>query len=397
MRRLPALGKSASASSSTGRRASRPTCATCSARRRSCRRLYRRRRVQLDRHPVGRRRRQGAGRVDRRRPSADGPLGRRHPPPAAVPGQQALPAGARHRVARPALRDALAATGSTRPRATCGSRRCTSGSPERGACFGETAGWERANWFAPTGVKPDYRYSYGRQNWFALFGRGASRRCARRVALFDMTSFGKFLVKGAGRRGGAAADLRQRRGGRARPRRLHAVAQRARRHRGRSDRDAAGRTGFLVVTAARHGAPRSRLAASATSRRRATCASPTSPRPRRCSCVMGPNCARAAAKRCRAPICRTPRYPFGTSREIEIGYALVRAARITYVGELGWELYVADRICARRVRRVADGGRRRIRPQACRPACAGFAAGSRRPIAIGATTSATRTRRSRPA
>jgi 4-methylaminobutanoate oxidase (formaldehyde-forming) len=35
-------------------------------------------------------------------------------------------------------------------------------------------------------------------------------------------------------------------------------------------------------------------------------------------------------------------FPFGTSRVIEVGYALVRASRITYVGELGWELYVAS-------------------------------------------------------
>ena len=33
-------------------------------------------------------------------------------------------------------------------------------------------------------------------------------------------------------------------------------------------------------------------------------------------------------------------FPFGTSREIELGYARVRASRITYVGELGWELYI---------------------------------------------------------
>ena len=36
----------------------------------------------------------------------------------------------------------------------------------QGACFGELCGWERANWFAPEGVQPRYRYSYGRQNWF---------------------------------------------------------------------------------------------------------------------------------------------------------------------------------------------------------------------------------------
>ncbi len=33
-------------------------------------------------------------------------------------------------------------------------------------------------------------------------------------------------------------------------------------------------------------------------------------------------------------------FPFGTSQELEIGYAIVRANRITYVGELGWEIYI---------------------------------------------------------
>ena len=35
-----------------------------------------------------------------------------------------------------------------------------------GACFGEAAGWERPNWYAPPGERPEYAYSYGRQNWF---------------------------------------------------------------------------------------------------------------------------------------------------------------------------------------------------------------------------------------
>ena len=37
---------------------------------------------------------------------------------------------------------------------------------EHNACFGEAAGWERPNWFAPEGVKPEYEYSFGKQNWF---------------------------------------------------------------------------------------------------------------------------------------------------------------------------------------------------------------------------------------
>ena len=36
----------------------------------------------------------------------------------------------------------------------------------QGAVFGETAGWERANWIANPGQEQTYRYSWGRQNWF---------------------------------------------------------------------------------------------------------------------------------------------------------------------------------------------------------------------------------------
>lgn len=63
------------------------------------------------------------------------------------------------------------------------------------ACFGETAGWERANWFAPSGTEPAYEYSYGRQNWFA--SAGEEHRAAREaVALFDLSSFTKVEVAG---------------------------------------------------------------------------------------------------------------------------------------------------------------------------------------------------------
>ncbi|MGE4660651.1 MAG: FAD-dependent oxidoreductase, partial [Arenicellales bacterium] len=64
-----------------------------------------------------------------------------------------------------------------------------------GACFGETAGWERANWFAPEGVEPVYEYTYGRQNWFA-FSAQEHRAVRENVGVFDMSSFGKYLVQG---------------------------------------------------------------------------------------------------------------------------------------------------------------------------------------------------------
>lgn len=68
---------------------------------------------------------------------------------------------------------------------------------EAGACFGEKLGWERPNWFASAslGETPRDEYSFGRQNWFAAVGR--EHKAARETAvLFDQTSFAKFALKG---------------------------------------------------------------------------------------------------------------------------------------------------------------------------------------------------------
>ena len=103
-----------------------------------------------------------------------------------------------------------------------------------GACFGETAGWERANWYAPPGAEPVYRYSFGRQNWFGAAAQ--EHRAAREaVALFDLSSFAKFRVQGPdGAPDDAAHLLRRARPG-ARRDHVHLHAQpsgrdRARRH-----------------------------------------------------------------------------------------------------------------------------------------------------------------------
>ena len=66
---------------------------------------------------------------------------------------------------------------------------------EAGACFGEVGAYERPNWFATTGQKPEYQYSYKRQNWFANY---AAEHMAMRnsVGVVDMSSFGKFEVTG---------------------------------------------------------------------------------------------------------------------------------------------------------------------------------------------------------
>jgi 4-methylaminobutanoate oxidase (formaldehyde-forming) len=206
-----------------------------------------------------------------------------------------------------------------------------------GACFGEVAGWERPNWFAPPGVEPVYEYSYGRQNWFPH--AAAEHMAARRnVALFDLTSFAKFLVQGPdsenilltvcsndlaippGRvvytpwlneRGGIEADV--------------TVSRLA------EDR-------FLVVAGA------------ATAVRVLDWLRRTMPEAARVSvtdvtsayavlAVMGPNSRDLLASVSTADLSKAA-FPFAALREIEICTAPVLAQRMSYVGELGWELYV---------------------------------------------------------
>jgi 4-methylaminobutanoate oxidase (formaldehyde-forming) len=207
----------------------------------------------------------------------------------------------------------------------------------RGAVFGEAAGWERPGWFAPEGVAACYEQSYGRTAWFGHWA--AEHRAVReRAGLFDLSSFGKFLVQGRdaetvlqtvcandvavepGRvvytqwlneRGGIEADL--------------TVTRLA------ADR-------FMVVTGAagqardfawlqRHIPADARAWATDVTSGFAVLA------------LMGPD-SRALLGRVTDADLGNQAFPFGTSREVEIGYALVRAQRISYVGELGWELYV---------------------------------------------------------
>jgi 4-methylaminobutanoate oxidase (formaldehyde-forming) len=61
--------------------------------------------------------------------------------------------------------------------------------------------------------------------------------------------------------------------------------------------------------------------------------------------IMGPN-ARALLQSLSPNDLSNEAFPFATSQEIELGYAIVRASRITYVGELGWELYIPTEFMA---------------------------------------------------
>ncbi len=205
------------------------------------------------------------------------------------------------------------------------------------ACFGAKMGWERANWFAPAGVEPHTVYSFGRQNWFPYVA--AEHRAAREaVAVFDQTSFAKFLLEGDD-----AETVLQ-----------HLCANDVAVRPGRMVytgmlNDRGGYESDLTVTRLRDDAYFI-VSGSAQTTRDACWIRRHVPAGARAAvtdvteayavlAVMGPR-ARALIGRLTDADLDNDAFPFATSREIRVGPVLVRASRITYVGELGWELYV---------------------------------------------------------
>jgi len=208
---------------------------------------------------------------------------------------------------------------------------------ERGACFGEVAGWERANWFAPAGVEPQYRYSYKRQNWFA-YARAEHMAVREGVGLFDQSSFAKFLVQGRD----AEAVLQRICANDVGVEPGRVVYTQWLNERGCIEADLTvtrlAEDRYQIVTGAasatrdfhwltRHIPPDSHCIATDVTSAMAVLA------------VMGPD-SRSLLSQVTDADLSNGAFTFGAAREIEIGYAKALAQRISYVGELGWELYV---------------------------------------------------------
>ena len=208
---------------------------------------------------------------------------------------------------------------------------------QSGACFGNKLGWERANWFARGQLEPTVEYSFGRQNWFAH--SGAEHRAAREgVALFDMTSFAKLLINGQD----AEAALQELCANNVAVAPGRTVYTGMLNERGGYESDFTvtriAAESFLIVTgSAQATRDRAYLERSIDPRKRVSVTDVTSMFA--VFAVMGPR-SRALMQKVSPADFSNASFPFGASREIDLGYATVRATRLTYVGELGWELYV---------------------------------------------------------
>ncbi len=206
-----------------------------------------------------------------------------------------------------------------------------------GACFGESAGWERPNWYASPGQSPVYEYAWGRQNWFA--NNAAEHKAVREsVGLFEQSSFAKLMVQGRdamrvlnrictanvdvapGRcvytqflnpRGGIEADLTVTR--LAQDRYLVVTAAFTQTHVESWIRDHLPEDAFCLITDVTDAYSMLN--------------------------IQGPR-SRALLQSLSQDDFSNAAFPFATAREVRLGYQTVLALRLTYMGELGWELYI---------------------------------------------------------
>jgi sarcosine dehydrogenase len=208
-----------------------------------------------------------------------------------------------------------------------------------GACFGEKLGWERPNWFADAslGETPHDVYSYERQNWFAAVGR-EHRATREAAALFDQTSFAKFALKGPDARGAldwiCANDIDKPVGSLTYTQMLD--------DRGGIQCDLTvcrvAADEFYIVTGtgfATHDFDW--IQRNIPTGMNAQLFDITSANA--VLSLFGPN-SRAILQRVTTADLSNDAFPFGTHQVIGIAGCPVRALRVTYVGELGWELHL---------------------------------------------------------
>ena len=207
------------------------------------------------------------------------------------------------------------------------------------ASFGEKSGWERVNYYESNATRGDDSLrprGWAGELWSPAVGAEhlatrETRRAVRRVVVRQDRG------AGPGRRRLPRAAVRQPRRARAGEGHLHADAQLPRRHRVRLHRHPPGGRSLLD----RHGdgvrEPRPRVDAPSPPRRRER----RRGRHDRAVVVLRP-LGSAGARHpgaVHAGLAGVDDFPYMSVRDITVGDVPVRALRVTYVGELGWELY----------------------------------------------------------
>jgi glycine cleavage system aminomethyltransferase T/glycine/D-amino acid oxidase-like deaminating enzyme len=210
---------------------------------------------------------------------------------------------------------------------------------EHGAAFGEKSGWERVNWYEPNAAAGDEELrprGWAGRNWSPAIG-AEHRACRERVAIFDESSFAKLEIEGPGASDflEGLCDNRVARGvGRI------TYTQMLNRRGGIECDFTVARLGeerFGIVTGTAFGNHdrewmRRHLPADGSVR----IADVTSQWA--CFGIWGPRARDVLGPLTPADL-GNDAFPYLSLQEITVGDVPVRALRVTYVGELGWELY----------------------------------------------------------
>ena len=225
---------------------------------------------------------------------------------------------------------------------------------DHGAVMGELAGWERANWFARGSQEARYEYSWKRQNFFENV-RDEHMAIRENVGMYDMSSFGKIRVQGRE----AEAFMNYVGGGDYSCPVGKIVYTQFLNSTAGIEADVTvtrlGEHDYLVVTPAA-----TRLADQTWMERIARAKDynvviTDVTAGEGVLAIMGPN-ARKLLQAVSPNDFSNEANPFGTAQEVEIGMGLARVHRVTYVGELGWEVYVSADQAAHVFETLYDAG-----------------------------------------
>ncbi|MFV2000458.1 MAG: FAD-dependent oxidoreductase [Acidimicrobiia bacterium] len=224
---------------------------------------------------------------------------------------------------------------------------------EAGAHFFESSGWENTAWFAPDGFESTFELSYGRQDWWDY--HAAEHHAVRDgVALFDLSAMSKFLVQGpdaetvlnrisgnniavtVGRcvytqwmnvQGGIEADLT-----------ITRIAE---------------ERFFVVVAESFHRRVESMLRRNITTDERVSVTDVTSGYA--LLSVQGPG-SRGLLSQMTTASLDNESFPYFTAQDIDLHFARGMAFRMSFVGELGWELYVPSEFAVNVYDRILEIG-----------------------------------------
>ena len=222
-----------------------------------------------------------------------------------------------------------------------------------GACFGEKMGLERPNWFAPEGIEPLVRYSFKKQNWFE-YSAIEHRATRSNVAVFDQSSFSKYILKGRD-----AVEVLQHLCGNDIDVEIGKII-----YTGMFNKRGTFESDLTVLRLAEN--EFYIISASAQTRHDFSWIERHIPEDSNAALVdmtsaysvlgvMGPN-SRKLLSRVTDSDLSNEAFPFGTSQLISIGQATALAVRITYVGELGWELHIPADCCLNVYDTLIDAG-----------------------------------------